>query len=85
MIKVKIKMYDGVKYDMESEKIAECYYYIENFKVLENEEAERLEETIDEDSIDEFHEYLVLDLGDGDTATFKNSHTDLFIEYLANL
>ena len=79
MMKVIVKVYDLVKYERGSKKIAQVEYDIEGFKVVGGGvEAEEIEKDIDANSIDEYHEYLVLDLGNGETATFRNSHVDLF-------
>lgn len=76
---VKIKMYDGVKYDMASKKVAEKVYEIQGYKIIcGGAEAEEIESMTDGNSIDEYHEYLVLDLGNDETATFLNSHVDMF-------
>jgi hypothetical protein len=40
-------------------------------------EAEEIEQS---GLVDEYHEYLVLHFEDGNTATFRNSHVDMFIE-----
>ena len=75
---VKIKVYDEVKYNPDSKKVAEVEYEISSFKVVEGEEAEAMARETDEDGQDEFNEYLVLELANGETATFRNSHVDMF-------
>lgn len=50
------------------------------FSVIEGgEEAAEIERFLDENQMDENHEYLVLELLDGKTATFRNSHVSLFV------
>lgn len=79
MTEVKVKIYDKCKYDRESKKIDEIIYNIEGFKVISGgRDAELIEMNLDAESVDEFHEYLVLALGDGKFATFRNSHVDMF-------
>lgn len=73
-MKVKVKVYDGVKYKEESKKVAE----IEGFEVVTGDRAIEIGLETDENSRDEYNEYLVLDLGNGETATFCNSHVDMF-------
>lgn len=78
---VKVKIYDKVKYDKDSTKIAEVFYNIEGFKVVSGgAEAEMIESETDGNSIDDFHEYLILELEDGETSTFRNSYVDMFRE-----
>ena len=78
MTKVIVKVYDGVKYDIKSEVTNRVEYNIEGYKVVSGgAEAEAIESEYGND-LDEFHEYLVLDLGNGETATFRNSHVDMF-------
>lgn len=78
-MKVLVKVYDKVKYDVTSEKVAEVRYNINGFKVISGgKEAEQIEAMTDEESIDEFHEYLVLELVNGETSTFCNSRVDMF-------
>lgn len=79
MMNVKVKIYDEVKYSESSEKIAEVEYEIKDFKVVTGDEATEIGLTTDEASRDEYNEYLVLTLADGDEATFRNSHVDMFL------
>ena len=77
-MKVKVKVYDGVKYKEESKKVAEIEYQIEGFEVVTGDRAIEIGLETDENSRDEYNEYLVLNLGNGETATFCNSHVDIF-------
>ena len=79
-MKVKVKVYDRCKYDKESKKIAEVKYDVVDYKVEYGEEATKIGEQTDENSRDEYNEYLVLYLADCNTSTFCNSHVDLFID-----
>lgn len=74
-----IKMYEGVKYTSErGERITHEYKGIKFWEIVTDEDAEALEAESDGSCIDEYHEYLVLHFEDGDTATFRNSHVDMF-------
>ena len=76
---VKVKIYNGVKYNKDSEKVAEVEYKnIQSFEVVFCERATKIWLETDENSRDEFNEYLVITLEDGETSTFCNSHVDLF-------
>lgn len=76
---VKVKIYNGVKYNKDSEKVAEVEYKnIQSFEVVLGERATKIGLETDENSRDEFNEYLVITLEDGETSTFCNSHVDLF-------
>lgn len=77
-MKVKVKVYDGVKYSADSKKVAEVEYQVEGYEVVTGDRATEIGLTTDENSRDEYNEYLVLNLEGGETATFCNSHVDLF-------
>lgn len=77
-MKVKVKVYDGVKYNVSSKAVADVEYHVEGFEVVTGNRATEIGLTTDENSRDEYNEYLVLDLGNGETATFCNSRVDLF-------
>ena len=82
-VKVRLYIYDGCKYTAKSvedlgEETAVIYNGIKAWDIIEGgNEAEEIE--ADADMVDEFHEYLVLHLLDGNTATFRNSHVDMFL------
>ena len=76
---VKIKIYDGVKYNVESKKVAEIEYdNIKGYEVVTGDKATEIGLETDENSRDEYNEYLVITLADGETSTFCNSHVDMF-------
>lgn len=76
---IKVYTYEGCKYDGnigEERKIE--YTGITSWDIIEGgKEAEEIENSTD--TIDEYHEYLVLHFEDGREATFRNSHADMFI------
>lgn len=76
---VKVRVYDECKYSKTSEKIAEVEYYnIRGFEVMTGDRAAEIANETDADGQDEYNEYLVIELENGETATFRNSHVDLF-------
>lgn len=76
---VKVKVYDKVKYNKDSEKVAEVVYRnIQGFEVVTGERATEIGLMTDEASRDEYNEYLVITHKDGETSTFCNSNVDLF-------
>lgn len=80
MMNVKVKVYDEIKYSPISEKIAEVEYYnIKGWDVVSDPvTVEQIEHETDEAGIDECHEYLIIELENGEISTFRNSHVDLF-------
>ncbi len=84
-VKVRVYSYDGCKYtakceDDFGEEIETIYNGILGWDLIEGgEEAAEIEAMGDGSCVDEFHEYLVLHLLDGSTATFRNSHCDMFL------
>lgn len=79
-MKVKVKVYDEVKYSPLSEKVSEVEYDgVKGFDVVSDPTtAEEIESHTDSSGIDENHEYLILYFENGETSTFRNSHVDLF-------
>jgi hypothetical protein len=83
--KVTLYVYEGCKYTAKSaEDLGDerevSYHGIAGWDIIEGgKEAEEIEADTDADGIDEFHEYLVLHLLNGETATFRNSHVDMFL------
>lgn len=75
-MKVKVKVYDGVKYWDGTEKVAEVEYDIKDYEVKQISDEEIA--AIGFDTVDEFEEYLILTFENGETSTFCNSHVDLF-------
>lgn len=74
-MKVTVKVYNGDKYESASETVARINYEIKSYEVKEIPAEEILKEF---DETDEYNEYLILTMADGETATFRNSRVDLF-------
>ena len=82
MMNVRLKIYDGCKYTNICNKVKEVLYTnIKGFEVVTGERATKIGEETDGNSRDEYNEYLLITLEDGDTSTFCNSHVDLFIDH----
>ena len=77
MMKLKVKVYSGCKYDVESKKIAETIYNnVTSFEVKVMTDEEIFSTGFDE--TDEYNEYAIITFADGETVTFRNSHIDIF-------
>lgn len=75
---IKIKVYNGSKYNPKSEKVAEVTYKaIKGFEVKTIEDEEIF--GMGFDCVDEFKEYLTVTMSDGSISTFRNSLVDLFV------
>ena len=76
---VKLKVYNGVKYNKDSKKIGQLEYKnIQSYERVFGERATKIGLETDENSRDEYNEYLVITLEDGEKLTFCNSHVELF-------
>lgn len=82
---VEVEVYSECKYTAAElghnevfENSIKVNYSIENWEIVTGEDAEEIEAETDGTCIDDLHEYLVLHLMDGDTATFRNSYVDMF-------
>lgn len=77
-VKVEVRVYNTCKYEPTSEVKNSAKYQIIGYEVKQISDEEICKEA-DESCLDEYQEYLVLYLSDGDTATFRNSHVDMFL------
>lgn len=55
------------------------YTGLTQWSIVDGKDALKIEVDLSESEKDEYHEYLVLEFNDGTTATFRNSHVDMFI------
>lgn len=85
----------GCKIDVEVEVYAECKYTanaevfenskkatfknVVNWEIVTGDDAKEIEAMTDAESVDDHHEYLVLNFEDGTSSTFRNSYVDMFI------
>lgn len=75
---VKLFITEGLKWEDANEKEVK-YTGLKSWSIIDGEDAKQIEAETDASCIDENHEYLVLEFVDGTTATFRNSHVDMFI------
>ena len=76
-----IEIYNACKYTAtlkDLEDVKKVRYEVESWEIVNGKDAEEIEAETDGTCIDDNHEYLVLHLTDGDTATFRNSYCDMF-------
>ena len=80
---VTIEWTEGTKWGAHwrGEEIKEIRYTgLTQWSLVDGEDAAKIEAEIGDDTmLDECHEYLVLEFNDGTTATFRNSHVNMFI------
>lgn len=80
MMNAYLKIYDGVKYDGSNPKVAEVEYHnIQGYEVVAGDRATEIGLETDENSRDEYNEYLIITLESGEKSTFCNSHVDMFL------
>ena len=79
MMNVKLKIYNGVKYNPQNKIIGEIEFSIKGYKVLSGRKATKLGKQKDEKSRDKYNEYLIITLDNGEKLTFCNSLVDMFI------
>lgn len=72
---------NATKYEAsEDDEIKVEYTGVKAWDIIEGgKEAEEIEAETDASGIDENHEYLVLHFENGEAATFRNSHVDMFL------
>ena len=77
---VEIEVHEALKWEatQEDSKVV-TYSGIKAWSIVSGEDAAEIESMTDASGIDEYHEYLVLHFTNGETATFRNSHVDMFI------
>ena len=76
---VKLKLYNGVKYNPQNKIISEIVYNIKGYKVLTGKKAIKVGKRRNENSRDKYNEYLIITLDSGEKLTFCNSLVDMFI------
>ena len=77
---IKLKIYDSCIYIGESRMVAEVEYRnIKSYEVVTGKRAEQIANVFGYK--DEYNEYLIITLENGETATFCNSHVDMFRDF----
>ena len=76
---VKLKIYNGVKYNPQNKIIGEIEFSIKGYKVLSGKKATKVGKQRNENSRDKYNEYLIITSDTGERFTFCNSLVDMFI------
>lgn len=75
----KASKYEAAYLTEEDEEIKVEYTGVKSYTIVEGgKDAEEIEAHTDASGIDEYHEYLILHFENGETATYRNSHVDMF-------
>ena len=80
--KAKVTLYltEDVKWEARDEdETSITYTGLVSWSIVSGEDAAEIEKDLATEELDECNEYLVLEFNDGTTATFRNSHVDMFI------
>ena len=80
-MEVRVKVYDKVKYEADSVKVAQVEYdNVKGVRVVGglNPMVQEIEECTDMSGIDDYHEYAIVEFCNGETETFRNSYVDIF-------
>lgn len=77
---IKLFVHEALKWEAtaEDERLV-TYRNVKAWSIVDGEDAEEIERWTDESGVDEYHEYLVLHFTNGETATFRNSHVEMFL------
>lgn len=75
---VKLKFFNGVKYNPQNKIIGETVCIIKGYKVVTGKKATKLGKQLNENSRDKYNEYLIITLDNGEKVTFCNSLVDMF-------
>lgn len=78
-MKVKLKIYNGVKYNPQNKIISEIECNIKGYKVISGKKAKKLLLKRELNIRDKYNEYLLITLDNGEKVTFCNSLVDMFI------
>ena len=82
-VDVEVEVYSECKYTADREVFENCktriFENVINWEIVTGTDAEEIESMTDSESVDDHHEYLVLNFENGNTATFRNSYCDMFI------
>lgn len=81
VVNVEVEVYSACKYTASEEVFdnsKKVQYEIESWEIVTGDDATEIENETDSSCVDDFHEYLVLHLTNGETATFRNSYVDMF-------
>lgn len=78
-INVEIEIHDICKYRDYADHFKRVPFNgVIYWEIIDDEDAKEIESDADRNSIDDYHEYLVLYFMDGSKATFRNSYVDMF-------
>lgn len=81
-VNVEVELYSECKYTASEEvfenSIRVRYNGLVNWEIVTGDDATEIGNSTDENSRDDYNEYLVLHFEDGSEATFRNSYVDMF-------